>query len=103
MSRIFRENIRGLSAEYQRILLDDLVTAFQNRVNVLMRVQMKRLNESAKSGSDVEARISRVRELMIRLKPTKLRLKKGVLVRLDEELFVKKNKDGKIVVYEVAE
>jgi hypothetical protein len=42
MAKVFRENIRGLSAELQRILVDDLVTAFQNRINVLIRVQEKR-------------------------------------------------------------
>jgi hypothetical protein len=38
----FRENIKGLSAELQRILVDDLITAFQNRINVLIRAQDKR-------------------------------------------------------------
>lgn len=42
MSKVFKENIRGLSAELQRILVDDLATAFQNRINVLMRAQEKR-------------------------------------------------------------
>jgi hypothetical protein len=42
MANVFQENLRGLSAELQRILLDDLVTAFQSRINVLMRVQEKR-------------------------------------------------------------
>ena len=42
LAGIFKENIRGLSTELQKILLDDLVTAFQNRINVLMRVQKKR-------------------------------------------------------------
>lgn len=42
MARIFKENIRGLSTELQRILLDDLVTAFQNRINVLICAQKKR-------------------------------------------------------------
>jgi hypothetical protein len=42
MANVFRENIRGLSAELQRILVDDLVTAFQNRINVLIRAQEKR-------------------------------------------------------------
>lgn len=39
---VLKENIRELSTELQKILLDDLVTAFQNRINVLMRVQEKR-------------------------------------------------------------
>jgi hypothetical protein len=42
MSKVLKENIEGLSTELQEILLDDLVTAFQNRINVLIRVQEKR-------------------------------------------------------------
>jgi len=42
MTRIFKENMKALSAELQKILVDDLVTAFQNRKNVLIRVQKKR-------------------------------------------------------------
>jgi hypothetical protein len=42
MSKIFKENMREISSELQKILLDDLVTAFQNRMNVLIRVQKKR-------------------------------------------------------------
>ncbi|MEM3699605.1 MAG: hypothetical protein QXZ02_00965 [Candidatus Bathyarchaeia archaeon] len=42
MSRVLKENIKGLSAELQKILLDDMVTAFQNRINVLIRAQRKR-------------------------------------------------------------
>lgn len=42
MAEALKENIRGLSAELQKILLDDMVTAFQNRINVLMRAQRKR-------------------------------------------------------------
>lgn len=42
MSKVFRKNVKGLSTELQKILLDDLVTAFQNRINVLMRAQEKR-------------------------------------------------------------
>jgi len=41
MIKVFRENIKMLSAELQKILVDDLVTAFQNRVNVLIRAQKK--------------------------------------------------------------
>jgi hypothetical protein len=41
MANVFQENLNGLSTELQRILLDDLVTAFQSRINVLMRVQKK--------------------------------------------------------------
>jgi hypothetical protein len=39
MATIFGENIQVLSKELQEMLLDDLVTAFENRVKVLNRVQ----------------------------------------------------------------
>ncbi|MBS7616420.1 hypothetical protein KEJ45_04405 [Candidatus Bathyarchaeota archaeon] len=42
MAEVFKENLKGLSTDFQKILLDDLVTAFQNRINVLKRVQAKR-------------------------------------------------------------
>jgi hypothetical protein len=42
MSKVLKQDIRGLSAELQAILSDDLVTAFQNRINVLIRAQEKR-------------------------------------------------------------
>ena len=42
MARVFHKNVKGLSAELQKILLDDLVTAFQNRIKVLIRAQDKR-------------------------------------------------------------
>ncbi|MEM3728827.1 MAG: hypothetical protein QXF75_06505 [Candidatus Bathyarchaeia archaeon] len=42
MARALKDNIKVLSADFQKILIDDLVTAFQNRMNVLMRVQAKR-------------------------------------------------------------
>lgn len=42
MAKVFKENLKDLSAELQKIMLDDLVTAFQNRINVLMRAQEKR-------------------------------------------------------------
>lgn len=35
MAKVFKVNISDLSTELQKILLDDLVTAFQNRINVL--------------------------------------------------------------------
>jgi hypothetical protein len=44
MSKVFGRNISGLSTELQRILLDDLVTAFQNRINVLNRARVKGIN-----------------------------------------------------------
>jgi hypothetical protein len=42
MAKVLNPDIRGLSTELQKILLDDLVTAFQNRINVLIRAQTKR-------------------------------------------------------------
>jgi len=42
MAEALQENIKDLSTEFQKILLDDLVTAFQNRINVLIRAQQKR-------------------------------------------------------------
>jgi len=42
MAELFKENIKGLSTEFKRILVDDMVTAFENRTNVLMRAQGKR-------------------------------------------------------------
>ena len=32
---VFQEKINGLSTELREILLDDMVTAFENRLNVL--------------------------------------------------------------------
>ena len=42
MSNVLKENIKELSTELQKILVDDLVTAFQNRINVLIKAQKKR-------------------------------------------------------------
>lgn len=42
MAKVFGENISGLSTDLQRILLDDLVTAFESRINVLIQAQAKR-------------------------------------------------------------
>lgn len=36
-----RENVRELSTDLQTILIDDLVTAYQNRMKVLMCAQQK--------------------------------------------------------------
>ena len=36
---VFGEEIMELSTEFQEILIDDIVTAFENRVNVLNRIQ----------------------------------------------------------------
>lgn len=39
MAEVFGNNIQALTVEMQNILLDDLVTAFENRFDVLNRVQ----------------------------------------------------------------
>ncbi len=44
MASVFGEKIKKLSAELQKILLDDMVTAFENRLNVLNRANTKSPN-----------------------------------------------------------
>ena len=39
MATVLSENMKMLSVDLQEILLDDLVTAFENRVKVLSKVQ----------------------------------------------------------------
>jgi hypothetical protein len=39
MASAFGENIQTLPMDMQKILLDDLVTAFENRLKVLNRIQ----------------------------------------------------------------
>jgi len=41
MSKMLGEKISGLSTELQEILIDDMVTAFENRLNVLNTAQAK--------------------------------------------------------------
>ena len=41
MASVFGEKISKLSTELQEILLDDMVTAFENRLNVLNTAQSK--------------------------------------------------------------
>jgi hypothetical protein len=40
MAAVFGEEIKELSTELQEILLDDMVTAFENRLNVLNRIRV---------------------------------------------------------------
>jgi hypothetical protein len=40
--KVLNHNMSGLPAQLQGILLDDLVTAFESRINVLIRAQGKR-------------------------------------------------------------
>jgi len=42
MTKALKQNMKALTTELQRILVDDMVTAFQNRINVLNRAQTKR-------------------------------------------------------------
>ena len=42
MAAVFSDEIKELSTELQQILIDDLVTAFENRLNVLNRVKVAR-------------------------------------------------------------
>ena len=44
MATVFREKIKELSTELQKIMIDDMVTAFENRLNVLNRVSAKSHN-----------------------------------------------------------
>ena len=41
MASVFGEKIQELSTDLQKILLDDMVTAFENRLNVLNRANEK--------------------------------------------------------------
>jgi len=41
MASVFGEKIQGLPTDLQKILLDDMVTAFENRLNVLNRADGK--------------------------------------------------------------
>lgn len=48
MAAVFGEKIKNLSTELQRILLDDMVTAFENRLNVLNRAPPKSGNKAVR-------------------------------------------------------
>ncbi len=39
LASVFGEKLQSLSSEYQKILIDDLMTAFENRLAVLRRAQ----------------------------------------------------------------
>ena len=39
MASVFGEKIKELSTELQQILIDDMVTAFENRLNVLNKAK----------------------------------------------------------------
>jgi hypothetical protein len=44
LAHVFEGKINGLSTELREILLDDMVTAFENRLNVLNNVARKTAN-----------------------------------------------------------
>jgi hypothetical protein len=44
LGNVFQAEINGLTTELRKILLDDMVTAFENRLNVLNRATEKRDN-----------------------------------------------------------
>jgi hypothetical protein len=44
LANVFDEEINGLSTELREILLDDMVTAFENRLNVLNNASRKSVN-----------------------------------------------------------
>ena len=44
LANVFHEQINDLTTELREILLDDMVTAFENRLNVLNRVSRKNSN-----------------------------------------------------------
>ena len=44
LATVFHEKISGLTTELREILLDDMVTAFENRLNVLNRACQKTHN-----------------------------------------------------------
>ena len=44
LANAFDEEINGLSTELREILLDDMVTAFENRLNVLNKAARKTAN-----------------------------------------------------------
>jgi hypothetical protein len=41
IAAVFGDKIANLSTDLQQILIDDLVTAFENRLNVLNRAQIR--------------------------------------------------------------
>ena len=41
LASVFGDNIQELSTDLQKILLDDMVTAFENRLNVLNQANLK--------------------------------------------------------------
>jgi len=44
LANVFDTEINSLSTELREILLDDMVTAFENRLNVLNKASIKKAN-----------------------------------------------------------
>jgi hypothetical protein len=44
LANVFQSEIDGLTTELRKILIDDMVTAFENRLNVLNRATQKDAN-----------------------------------------------------------
>jgi len=44
LAGVFQQRMNGLSTELREILLDDMVTAFENRLNVLNNASRKKAN-----------------------------------------------------------
>jgi hypothetical protein len=57
MASVFQDQIKSLPAEHQEILIDDLVTAFENRFAVLSRSQTG-LQFSVEDQKSVELEVS---------------------------------------------
>ncbi len=45
MLEVFKEEISRLSEDFREIFADDMVTAFQNRLIILAKIQSKELTE----------------------------------------------------------
>ncbi len=45
MLEVFKDQISGLSEDYREIFADDMVTAFQNRLIILTKLQSEKLTK----------------------------------------------------------
>jgi hypothetical protein len=57
MCRVFKHETSRLSAEMQGILMDDMVTAFENRLKVLIRVEEPKVQIAGVFGPFVERQV----------------------------------------------
>jgi len=58
-------------------------------------------DKGRKAVTKEEERLDKVRELMEKLTPLKVKLEVGSIIRLDEDLIAEKTPDGRIIIYEV--